>query len=502
MILPILSGILLAVSMPGPNLGWLAWIALIPLFWALHNKTPKESFKIGFIAGIVYFGALLYWLFTLWEWAGPAIIPGYLVLIAYLALYWGAFGAGASWLSARLPRWALIVAIPAFWVILEFIRSQTRFGFPWGQAADALFQQLPFVQVASATGIWGVSFLVVLFNYLIITGLRARQWPYPVFALVMMAGLFAWGSTQINQPVSTETSLNLALVQPNIGQRERSNPTKLNEFLAIYTDLLGEVKALPQKADLVVLPESSLPAFVLEDPTPRDFFSNWTSAAQTHLVLGTFTSSSGGTEIFNSTAYFTPNGPAKETYSKVQLVPFSTEYFPGIQLLNSLGLSTLIPAGSRLGLLTPGRGFFPLKTELGLIATPICFESIFPEVSREFVRNGAELILVVTNDAWFKNSWALDQHFAKGVFRAVENGRYFVQTANSGISGIIDPHGKIQERSSIENRSITTGRVSLLDGETLFTRFGDWFIYLLLIALLMSVVISVLQGARSPSPAS
>jgi apolipoprotein N-acyltransferase len=485
--------------MPGPDIGWLAWVALIPLFWALHNKTPKESFKIGLIAGVAFFGLLLYWLFTLWEWAGPAIIPGYLVLIAYLALYWGAFGAGSAWLSSRLPGWVLIFAVPVFWVVLEFIRAQTRFGFPWGQAADALYQQLPFVQLASATGIWGVSFLVVLFNYLIFAGIQVRQWPYPVVALAIMAGVFAWGSSQINQPISTEKSLNLALIQSNIEQRERSNPTKMNEFLGIYTELLDQIKALPQKADLVVLPESSLPAFVLDDPAPRDFFSSWTSMEQTHLILGTFRSNSSGTEIFNSTAYFTPNGPTKETYSKVQLVPFSTEYFPGIQLLNSLGLSTLIPAGSRLGLLTPGKGFYPLKTELGLIATPICFESIFSEISREFVRNGAELILVVTNDAWFKNSWALNQHFAKGVFRAVENGRYFVQTANSGISGIIDPHGKIQERSSIENRSVTTGRVSLLSSETLFTRFGDWFIYLSVIALLICIVISVLRGGRSPS---
>ncbi len=505
MIFAILSGILLALSMPGPDLGALAWIALIPLFWALRGKEPKEAFRLSFIAGAVFFGLLLYWLFTLWEWTSAAIIPGFAILIAYLGLYWGVFGWAYSWLDKRLPGWALAVAAPALWVILEFVRSLTRFGFPWGQAADGIYQQLEFVQLASITGIWGVSFLVVIFNYLLFKSLAARKWRYAACAAIILGATLIWGVTEMARPLEAGAERSLALLQPSIPQRERNDPTRLEEFLGIYQLLLNKLEtqspAEAKKPDLVVLPESALPTFILDDNATLEFFTNWAINNQTHLLTGTFTFKEPN-HVFNSAIYFSTYGPSSEIYRKVQLVPFSTEYFPGIQFFNDMGLSSILPVGRRLGLLTPGTEFRPISTELGKIATPICFESIFPQISREFVKNGAELILVITNDAWFKRTWALNQHFAKGVYRAVENRRFFVQAANSGISGFIDPFGKIQERSLVEDRSVTTGRVSFVEAETLFTRFGDWFVYLLGAALALLFIISLRQGGRFQSPAS
>lgn len=469
-----LSGLLLAFSMPGPNLGLLAWIALIPLFWALDGQAPKQAFKIGFLSGLFYFGLLLHWLYTIWDWASLFIVFGYLVLIGYLGLYWGAFSALYSLFIRLLPIWALIPAVPALWATLEFLRSLTRFGFPWGQVADALYLQLPFVQLASITGPWGVSFLVVLANFLLYLGIRHRMWRYPLMALVLVGLTFSWGSFETNRPLPPARELKISIVQPNIPQRVKSDPHRLPELLEIHQKLLDEVSQGGEGVDLVILTESILPAFVLEDPPVRGVFVGWAQAHNTPLLLGTFTQEA--QDIYNSVAFISKRGEVMDTYDKVQLVPFSTEYFPGIELLRRLGLERLVPIG-RLGTLTAGKGFEPLQTELGVIATPICFESIFPQISRAFVLKGASLIVTITNDAWFKRTWALPQHFAKGVFRAVENGRYFVQAANSGISGIIDPKGRILQRSAIEERAVVYGSVQLLDEQKPFTRWGDWFVY-------------------------
>ena len=476
--LALLSGLLLALSMPGPDLGGLAWIALVPLFWALRGAGPRQGFRLGWLAGFAYFGTLLYWIYALWDWASLAILPGYLLLVGYLALYWGAFGALYRYLSGRLPPWALVSMAPALWVTLEYMRGLTRFGFPWGQAADAAYGQLPVIQLASITGIWGVSFLIVLVNVALYVGLRSRDARYPALALLLAGAIALWGWTQLERPLPDGRDLRVAIVQPNIPQRIRNDPRRLEEFSNIYQTLLAGISAEGESVELTILPESILPTFVLEDERVRGPLTSWAQANDSTLLFGTYRREPGDARVYNSAALLSPSGTTVGTYDKIQLVPFSTEYFPGIALLDQLGVTQWLPIG-RLGALTPGTDFEPLKSPLGAIATPICFESIFSRISRAFVLRGAELIVTVTNDAWFKDTWALPQHFVKGVYRAVETGRYFVQAANTGISGIIDPQGRIVARTQIEERTALLGAVRLLHERTLYTRYGDWFVYFL-----------------------
>lgn len=476
-----LAGLALAFSMPGPDLGGLVWVALIPLFWALGDRDPKRAFQLGLVGGVVYFGALLYWLYTLWEWTSFALIPGYLVLVGYLGLYWGAFGALYAFLHRRLPLWALIPAVPALWVLLEYIRSLGKFGFSWGQIADALYRQLEMVQLVSITGPWGVSFLVVLVNLIIYQGIRRRRWRYPLVAALAAGLVFSWGGARLQQPLPQGEALAVSIAQPNIPQAIRSDTNRLDEFLAIYQRLLERIDRAAPHSDLVILPESILPAYVLSDPEVRGVFTGWTRTHETTMILGTY--SREGDDVYNATVAISPAGDVVDTYHKNRLVPFSTEYFPGIGLVRQLGLSRWVPVGNRLGLITPGRGLKPLQTPWGPIGTPICFESIFSHITRKFVQSGAKLITTLTNDAWFKNTWALPQHFAKGVLRAVENGRYFVQAANTGVSGIVDPRGRIIERSPIQREAVLFGTVELLDGQTVYTRYGDGFVHLSLLYL-------------------
>ena len=485
-----LSGVLLAVAMPGPDLGPLAAVALVPLLYALHGQSPKTGFKIGFCGGVAFFGVLFHWLYTIWDFASVGIIPAYLALVAYLTLYWGIFGWGVAWLSRRLSLWLLAPAAASLWALLEWLRAQGPFGLPWGQAADALYQFPSAIQVGSLTGIWGVSFLVVLVNALFAQGWVRRQWPAPVAALIIVGLTLGGGWLTLSQPASSSRELGLRIVQPSIPQRVRSDAGQLDEFRGIYRELMAGIDT--SASGLTILPESILPTYVLEDSDVRDELTDWAQRHDQTLLFGTYSRSEGAT--YNSSVAVSPNGTVGDSYHKHHLVPFSTEYFPGKPLLRRLGLFKLIPVGDRLGLIDPGQGHRPLQTDLGRVATPICFESIFPRITRTFARNGAELIVVVTNDAWFKTSWALPQHFSKAVFRAVETGRDVVQAANSGISGIVDAHGRIQIRSTINERTVLEGTVRSHDRETLYTRWGDWWIGLcsiyLVIASLGSRIVS------------
>jgi apolipoprotein N-acyltransferase len=489
------SGALLALSLPGPDLGLLAWIALVPLLGALDGLPLKQAFRVGWLAGAVFFGFTLHWVFVLWPWTSLFIVPGYALLVGLLALSWGIFGALYAALSAKLPRGALLLAAPALWVVLEYLRSLTRFGFPWGQVADALYSQLPAVQVASIAGSWGVSFLAVLANMGLYLGLRARDWRYPAVALGVVGLTLLWGSWRLAQPLSQADGpeLRVAIVQPNIPQRIKNDPRRLGEFWRTYQELLDEIAEQDEHVDLVILPESMLPTFVLDDPGVLDQLRAWAQQQKSAMLFGTFTQR--GRQSFNSAVGLSPQGSVEGVYSKVQLVPFSTEYFPGIGLLKQLGVERWLPIG-RLGTLTPGSGFTPLTVPVSLgedqeremravkVATPICFESIFARISQAFVREGAQLLVTITNDAWFGRSWALPQHFAKGVFRAVEAGRYFIQAANTGISGIIDPRGQILKRTQIEKRTVLVGTVRLLDSSTIYASLGDWLIYVSALILL------------------
>ena len=490
-----LSGVLLALAMPGPNLGPLAAVALVPLLHALHGPSPKAGFRIGFCGGVVFFGVLLHWLYTIWEFASVGIIPAYLVLVAYLALYWGIFGWGVAWLSRRLGPWGLAPAAASLWTLLEWVRAQGPFGFPWGQAADALYQIPSAIQVASLTGIWGVSFLVVLVNALFAQGWVRRQWQAPVTALVIVGFTLGGGWLAIPPTAASDEGHGVRIVQPSIPQRVRSDAGQLGEFRRIYRELMGNIDT--SGSDLTVLPESILPTYVLEDSDVRDELTDWAQRHDQTLLFGTYRRSEGTT--YNSSVAVSPDGTLGDIYDKHHLVPFSTEYFPGKPLLRRLGTFKLIPVGDRLGLIDPGRGHRPLQTEMGRVATPICFESIFPRIIRTFARNGAELIVVVTNDAWFKTSWALPQHFSKAVFRAVETRLDVVQAANSGISGIVDGHGRIQIRSTIDERTVLGGTVRSHDRETLYTRWGDWWIGLCALYLgFIALGSSILSRRRRP----
>lgn len=489
-----LAGALLALlSMPGYLWGGLVFFALVPIFFALEGGTPRQGFWLGYGAGSVFFVLLFYWLYALIEWAGIFILFGHVGLAGLLAVGWGLWGASLCLIQRRFPH-AQWLAAPALWVLLEYLRSLTRFGFTWGFLSDALWQSPQLIQIASVTGTWGISLLIVFVNLLLYRALRERRPRWGVIAAGLIMLFWVWGEYQLRLPYSYEKPLRVALIHSNVAQRARSDPEQLHNIRNLY---LAQLERLaPGQFDLVLLPESILPAYLLRQPELLEPYQGQVRRLGAALIVGTIDYRDG--KLLNTAALLGPDGEIRDLYDKVHLVPFSTEYFPLIELLRHTGIERVI-GPLPLGALTPGDEFRPLvltsshaqsQGEGVRLATPICFESIFSHISREFVRNGAQAILIITNDGWFKGLRALEQHFAKAIFRAVETRRYTVQAANGGISGIIDPYGRIVMATRSETTQILQGTIFLQDRATLYVRLGDWVVYLL--GVLLAGVIFVI----------
>lgn len=482
------SGVLAALAYPGYGLDPLVWVAWIPLLGALERRTLGARLGLGWLGGTVYFSLILTWLWTLWDWAGPFIVLGYLALSALMGASWGLWAWALGWLAQDRPWRALLVG-PACWVVLEYLRGSGPLGFTWGTPALALHGRLLPLQWAAWTGPWGLSAGILFVNVSLFLALR-RRWRFAVLALAALALIWTAGALRLRQVERVRApTLEVALIQPNIPQREKTDPSRLEALWARYRQLLARV---PAAAGLVVLPESILPTFVLEDEPILSFLQGWSAQRRVPLLWGTFAREDG--KIYNAAALLEADGTLAGRYDKVQLVPFSTEYFPFLEQLRALGLGRLL-AGLPLGSLTPGRTFAPLQAGELTLGTPICFETAFPGIGRAFARQGVDLLLAITNDAWFKRSRALAQHAAFGALRAVESGRSFVQVANTGLSVAFSATGRRLIRLPAHEAQVATVAVPLVRLETLYVRGGVWFV---LLSFLLVLACGAVRLGRRP----
>lgn len=265
----------------------------------------------------------------------------------------------------------------------------------------------------------------------------------------------------------------------------KGDPTYLEGVIGGYQRLLN---GIDRKVDLVVLPESiTLAGFPLQQRELLEPFTQFARERRAYVLLGLVDYRAG--RYYNAAALLSPGGEVVGVYDKVHLVPFG-EYIPLRGLLERLRLLGWVEEAVP-GDFTPGKSFSPLASSLGKIASPISFESIFPQINRSFTRNGAQLLATVTNEAWYKGSFALPQHFAMGVFRAVENRRFFIQSSNAGLSGIISPRGEILARSPQQKPAIVYGTVSLRDEMTFYARYGNWLVYLAALYLAACAVVGL-----------
>jgi apolipoprotein N-acyltransferase len=486
-----LSGILLFLSFPKFGNGMLAWVALIPFFHALQNAKPQEGFKMGFLTGFVAYIGILYWIsYVVVQYGYLPVYTGIaamLLLAAYLSLYTALFAMGITYLRARGD--SVYLAAPLLWTILEYVRSFFLTGFPWENLAYSQYLFGNVIQIADITGIYGISFVIVLINvvlYDVLTSLvQKKRYPFVEIAAAssILVAILVYGhfrTAYIEESLKRASSMEVALIQGNIDQKMKWNEQYQSETLDIYRSL--SLRSIPAPGGVIIWPETAIPFYFEEQGELQNAVVQMTQISGRSLLFGSpsYEEKNKKVSYLNSAYLLRPDGIVAGRYDKVHLVPYG-EYVPLRWLFPFIG--KLVAGG---GDFRPGKGFNPLISDGCRMGVLICYEGIFPETARSYKRNRADLLVNITNDAWFGRTSAPYQHLSMTVFRAIENRLYLVRAANAGISAVIDPTGVIRSQTNIFERTALKGQVKFIDESTLYAAYGDLFVYLCALLLILT----------------
>jgi apolipoprotein N-acyltransferase len=502
-----LSGVLLALSFPKFGHPAFAWIALVPLLVAvvgwrgLHRSggtreavaRPLRAFGLGLVSGVVYFAGTTYWTGAVLRQFGG--VPGFVAALAMLllALYLALFPALTALIMARLAdqawRRALFLA-PAVWVATEYLRGYLLGGFPWVPLGNSQVTVLPVAQLASVLGVYGLSMLVAFVNASLAFGVlaagRARMLGFGAAALAVVS-VSAWGLVRIADGSLTRegTPLRVGLVQGNIAQEDKWNPREARRIFTTYLAVSRDV--VRRGAEFVIWPESSTPFMYEEDETGGAAIRDLARELGVPILFGSdeVDRSRNPIQLYNSAFIVTPTGETAAVYRKIHLVPFG-EYVPFKNLLYFVS-----PLVERLTDFAPGTSMVMLPVGTHQVNTAICYEVVYPSLIRQAVLAGSGLLTTITNDGWYGSSSAPYQHFEMAAMRAIEQGRYLARSANTGISGIVDPYGRVVARSNIFEQVGLVGEARVLTGRTVYSRIGDQVAF---VAIALTMVALVLIG--------
>jgi apolipoprotein N-acyltransferase len=509
------AGLVLAAAFPTIGIAGLAWIAPALMLLAAIGKTPGQAFRIGYAAGLAHYLASLYWLLLIPVAWAP--ILGWLALGAFLALYpatwvWACWKLFPARLADATPAniygfaekyrsvpwsfrvsWAVTGA--AVWVTLEMLISRFLSGFPWNLLGASQYRMLPLIQIASWTGIYGVSFIVVWFSLSLLgagmallakPAARATWVADMILPMAAVGAIYLAGYHKLLRPEQERPMLTVALVQPSIPQTLIWDPAGDDQRFQQLVKLSGE--ALAAEPDLVVWPEAAIPKMVRYDEATLYAVTNLAVSHKVWMVIGSDDAqprlnakSPDDTDYFNASFLVSPWGELVNRYIKRRLVVFG-EYVPLEHWLPFLKYLTPIEGG-----FTPGKDPMPfqLTSPPARISVLICFEDVFPQVARKSVFADTDFLLNLTNDGWFRNGAAQWQHAASAVFRAVENGVPLVRCANNGVTCWIDGCGRIErvledKAHDVHSPGFLLARIPLLlPGEkripTYYHEYGDRF---------------------------
>lgn len=497
--LAVLSASLLALSFPNFNYWPFAWIGLVPILFAIDGQKPLRAFLISYLSGVVFFLGTIYWLIHV-------TLPGTIVVALYLALYFGLFGLLASFFlrDLRPKTYDLLFAIPSIWIILEWLRSHLLTGFGWVLLGHSQSQALPIIQIADCFGAYGVSFLVAIFNtglFITIKNFREKKNDTTAIAIALFLVFLSlsYGIIRLKN-VFTGEKIKVAVIQGNIPQERKWDSGFREEILRRYEALT--IAAAKEKPDLIIWPETSVPGFLEGE---KDLSRRVTDAARNAaapLLAGTVREDA-RSDYYNSAVLISSSGEVLGRYDKLHLVPFG-EYVPFKRSLSFVEKFAPIPIGD----CAPGKeytvfSFFVKRSAAGegvswkkvkkvRFASLICFEDIFPELSREFMKRNANFLVVITNDAWYKATSAPFQHAQNSIFRAVENRTNVIRAANTGLSCFIDQKGEVRDVVESGGDIFVSGfrvhELTLNTARTIYTVYGDIFVYICVAAVFIAIL--------------
>lgn len=486
----LLAAVCLVLAFPKTDIWPLAWVGLVPLLRGLDGQTPLRAFGRGYLCGILFFGGTLYWLVHV-------TLPGMVLLAAYLAVYFGFFGIGYNFLNRLEAAWKPF-GIAGLWTLLEFIRAHFLTGFGWASLGYSQYKNLSLIQVADLTGVYGVSFWVVLANLLfkeIFDDVRKNPraqlkfTPSLVVPALILTLTLGYGVVRLgilrraqNQPAPQAT---IAVVQANIPQSMKWYEPAWPDIMARYK-ILTEAAA-KEKPDLIIWPETSYPGILWEDKKLFDELRGFVARLGVPLLVGSVAREND--RYYNTAILLSKDGEILQQYRKIHLVPFG-EYIP-LRFLFPF-LEHIVPVAD----FTAGEEYtvFKLWDDGKPFSVLICFEDTLGGLTRQFVRHGAGLLVNMTNDAWFRDTKEPFMHAQASVFRSVENRRTLVRAANTGVSCFIDASGRVTKAVADERGKKTyvpgyaIAKVRFDQRKTFYTRYGDVFIMACCAGLLWAIV--------------
>ncbi|MEB3330105.1 MAG: apolipoprotein N-acyltransferase [Candidatus Sericytochromatia bacterium] len=482
------SGVTLALAYPGFDVALLAFVALVPLGLLAFVPRGARGMAALFTAfGAGFYLTSLYWFLAMhpltWlgfsEVASGAVVAGaWLAASALLVGQLAAFGAlyGLASERWRTPGWRHVLTLAVGWTALEWATSLGTFGFTWGNMALSQVALLPMLQVVELFGPYPLAGLLVAFNGALALavvpvahGAPLRRARVPaIVALAILGGVGGYGWWRLRTVWPSE-GFSAAIVQGNIHGADKW--TRGKDALPRMAGRYVELSAQEPGTDLVLWPETAVPEFLRNNQGIYALLQTTAISQRRHLMFGTLDWEGQGDQIklFNAVGVFAPNGSLLGFDYKRHLVPYG-EYVPGRAWMPAFLLSLNIVGHDYHPGLTP-RIF---DTPFAQVGTGVCYDGIFPDAIRPVVASGATVLTLVTNDAWYKDTTAPRVLLAHAVLRAVENRRWVLRAANTGISAFISPSGQVTAQTPVFQTAVLRGRAAAVTEVTPYTRWGDW----------------------------
>ena len=495
----ICGGSLTGLTVIFPQIGLAEWVTLIPMLYAFYRLcegtaiSGKRAYCYGFFAVFSYNLVIYHWFLKMhpMDFVGLTneeslfvVILGWLGLSLLQALPGGLIFWFYRWLNqhntfTHFP-WLPLLVFPALWTVLEWISTIGWTGVPMGRLALGQIQCLPMLQSASLLGSYFISFLILLVNSLLAYAFcfEKKRAVCGITAAAIVLVSFGFGLARMgirkNVVYKDEAYFSVAVIQGNLSVYESWDSGSYYLMKRVHADLTRQ--AVKDGAQLVIWPETTFPYDLSESADLRLFSSNLARECGVPIVIGALDSDDDGND-YNVLYYVEENGTIREeTYIKRRLVPFG-EYVPMGDLFSILlpPLADMMALGAGL---TAGEEPYCFDTEWGSAGALICYDSIYEPLTRDSVLNGAEWIMIASNDSWFRNSAAVDLHQAQAQLRAIESGRYVASAVNTGISSLISSEGEILEWLDKDTDGYAIAKLISREDRTLYMSVGNLFVYL------------------------
>jgi apolipoprotein N-acyltransferase len=472
-------------------------VALTPLIVALLRPsapppTMRRAFTLGLLTGVVYFAGTLYWLVqTMTTFGGLATaiaVFAAALLVAYLSLFPAAFAMVVVRMRRSFGVFGAALSIAPMWVATELGRQYVWDGFPWALLGYSQVSILPIAQLAAIAGVYGLSALLALSSAavaLLIVDERGerRRWVVLAAVVVLIGGCAIWGRARIadGSLEAVGDPVRVAVVQGNILQADKWNPRLRDVIIGRYVTMTRQ--AIDRGATFILWPESSMPVNFEDDVIRASPVKRLARDAGVTLLVGSDQEErvhpgapvgDPTNRLYNAAFLIKPDGTVGAVYRKMHLVPFG-EYVPLKRLLFFVG-----PIVESVSDFHPGTEPVLIPVGNHSASTAICYEVIYGNLMRRFTNEGSELLTTITNDAWYGWTSAAYQHWEQASMRAIENGRYLARAANTGVSGFVDPYGRVIEKSALFEEALLVQDVKFLRTRTIYSRIGDLVAWLCL----------------------